>query len=149
MEFVTFNQNFSIFSGFWGFASDPSRGFVLVWIPLVSGDGTHSFVPFGTNSWLRPCEKKTFMFPPESPANTSLGRPRVDRGFSQLSPQIQFRFARKQMESAKKQPHWNSATVDTSSAVIISLFRRRFSSALVTPGHEQKVNREFKPIDRA
>jgi len=38
MEFVTFNQIFSIFSRFWGFAPDPTS-------MDPAGDGTYTFVP--------------------------------------------------------------------------------------------------------
>jgi len=39
VEFVTFNQIFSIFFGFrsaWGFHPDLTRGSVLVWTPLMT-----------------------------------------------------------------------------------------------------------------
>jgi len=35
MEFVTFSQIFSIFLGFWGFATGPIRCSVQVWTPPV------------------------------------------------------------------------------------------------------------------
>ena len=54
MEFVTFNQIFSIFFLFGGFAPDPIGGSVNSVNVESAGDGTHSFVLSETNSWLRP-----------------------------------------------------------------------------------------------
>ena len=49
MEYVTFNQIFSI----WGFAPDPTGGLCDSMDPAGDRDRTHSFALFDTNSWLR------------------------------------------------------------------------------------------------
>ena len=56
MEFVTFNQIFSIFFVFLRICPRPNRG--LCACMDSAGDGTHSFVPSETNSWLRPCHNE-------------------------------------------------------------------------------------------
>jgi len=58
MEFLTFNQMFTfvvtkrmhIIFGFLGALPQTPPGALC-----PDGDGTHSFVPSETNSWLRPC----------------------------------------------------------------------------------------------